>query len=117
MPHQENVTLPAGMKKTDVWKLMTSDLDSQSLAKSSFMKIWKNYFSNVTIVKENPFSKCHICTTLHFEYEQCGRYDKEGKKLMIDKKREHWEYETEGGILHEKRGDMFVSEALPDDNH
>lgn len=25
--------------------------------------------------------------------------------------------ETEGGILHEKRGVMFVSEALPDDNH
>lgn len=92
MPHQEKVTLPAGMKKTDVWKLMTSDLDSQSLAKSSFMKIWKNSFSNITIVKENPFSKCHICTTLHFEYEQCGRYDKEGKKLIIDKKREHWEY-------------------------
>ncbi|XP_065945227.1 uncharacterized protein [Magallana gigas] len=92
MPHQEKVTLPAGMKKTDVWKLMTSDLDRQSLAKSSFMKIWKNSFSNVTIVKKNPFSKCHICTTLHFEYEQCGRYDKEAKKLIIDKKREHWEY-------------------------
>lgn len=55
MPHQEKVTSPAGMKKTDVWKLMTSDLDSQSLAKSSFMQIWKKSFSNVAIVKVHIF--------------------------------------------------------------
>lgn len=44
MPHQEKVTLPAGMKKTDVWKLMTSDLDSQSLASHHLCRYGRNLF-------------------------------------------------------------------------
>ncbi|XP_062572892.1 uncharacterized protein LOC134234860 [Saccostrea cucullata] len=92
MPHQEKITLPAGMKKTEVWKIMASDLDSQSLTKSSFLKIWKRSFPHITVVKENPFSKCHICTTLHFEFEKCGRYERDAKMIVLERKKQHWDY-------------------------
>jgi hypothetical protein len=56
MPHQERITLPAGMKKTEVWKMMTADLNAKCLSKSSFLQTWKGSFPNVTVVKVNMIS-------------------------------------------------------------
>lgn len=34
------------------------------VSESTFLRLWKQHFSNVTIQKHTPFSKCDVCLTL-----------------------------------------------------